>query len=536
MATSHLSDFLQNLRGAVLRRDGAGLTDGQLLAAFIEQRNEAAITALVRRHGAMVWGVCRRVLANHHDAEDAFQATFLVLVRKATAVVPREMVGNWLYGVACQTARKARTTTGKRKARERQVTAMPEPAAVEQDLWNDLQPLLDRELSLLPDKYRVPIVLCDLEGKTRKEAARQVGVPDGTLAARLARGQVLLAKRLGRQGLMLSGGSLAVLLSRDAATAGVPASVLSTTIKAATVFAAGKTAAAGVLSVNAVALTEGVLKTMLLAKLKIATAVLLVVGFTGVAALGVTLEARGAEIGHAQAQERPVAPPLKTEPPPPEKKVELDLADLGYFPPAMALVVKGQSHIRWLKYQHLDPELQRVYPLADLVLPIPNVEDLAADDADALKAMRQARRKVLWQRLSELDAAEELLAQPDAKPPIRVINVPITYRLLNVEEAAAKKQGIAKIQASLKELAQGTDEKAEQQALDKIESAVKEMKDKDGRQLRRQTYAKLLAIARLEASLDDLAQSKDDKSEKEALAKVEKALAELKQKIPPAKK
>ena len=197
----------------------------------------------------MVWGVCRRVLANHHDAEDAFQATFLVFVRKAASIASPELLANWLYGVAHQTALKARATTAKRQARERQVTQMPEPAATEPDLWHDLQPLLDQELSRLPDKYRVAIVLCDLEGKTRKEAARQLGVPDGTLAARVARGRALLAKRLKRHGLAVSGGALAMVLAQSAASAGVPAAVVSSTIKAAKLFAAGPAAATGVISV-----------------------------------------------------------------------------------------------------------------------------------------------------------------------------------------------------------------------------------------------------------------------------------------------
>jgi DNA-directed RNA polymerase specialized sigma24 family protein len=118
MATSLMSDVIQHLRRAVLLRDGAGLTDGQLLEDYVSRLDKAALAALVRRHGPMVWGVCCRVLRNHHDAEDAFQATFLVLVRKAASVVPREMVANWLYGVAYQTALKARATTAKRRGRE----------------------------------------------------------------------------------------------------------------------------------------------------------------------------------------------------------------------------------------------------------------------------------------------------------------------------------------------------------------------------------------------------------------------------------
>src|SRR5438105_2137204 len=127
MATNHLGRVLQTLRGATLH-DEAGLTDGQLLERYVRAREETAFAALVRRHGPMVWGVCRRVLRGHQDAEDAFQATFLVLVRKAASVGSKELVANWLYGVAHQTALKARATLARRGAREKQVTAMPEPA------------------------------------------------------------------------------------------------------------------------------------------------------------------------------------------------------------------------------------------------------------------------------------------------------------------------------------------------------------------------------------------------------------------------
>src|SRR6478736_1609338 len=120
-----------------------GLSDGQLLERFVARGEGASLEALVLRHGPMVWGVCRRVLGNHQDAEDAFQVSFLLLVRKAACVIPREMVANWLYGVAHQTLFKEKATTEKRRTRERQVTVMPEPAVHDPDLWNDLQPLLD---------------------------------------------------------------------------------------------------------------------------------------------------------------------------------------------------------------------------------------------------------------------------------------------------------------------------------------------------------------------------------------------------------
>jgi RNA polymerase sigma factor (sigma-70 family) len=286
MATSQTSGVIQHLRRTVLLREGAGLTDGQLLGCFIEHRDDAAFAALVRRHGPMVWGVCRRLL-NQHDAEDAFQATFLVLVRKAVSVVPRERVANWLYGVAHQTALQARRTAARRRAREKQVTEMPEPAVAEPDLWLDLQPLLDQGLSRLPDKYRVVIVLCDLEGKTRKEVAEQFGLPEGTVGSRLARARAMLAKRLARRGLTVPGAALAAVLSEDVASAGVPTSVLSSTLNAASVFAAGRAAATGAISPTVAALTEGVLKAMLVSKLKLGVAVLAVVGALGLGVAGV---------------------------------------------------------------------------------------------------------------------------------------------------------------------------------------------------------------------------------------------------------
>jgi RNA polymerase sigma factor (sigma-70 family) len=283
MPTSRVSEVIQYLRRTVLLPDGTPLTDGHLLSRFVEGRDEDAFAALVKRHGPMVWGVCRRLLSNHHDAEDAFQATFLVLVRKAATVLPREMVANWLYGVASMTATRGRIAAAKARRRERQVAEMPEPAVAEPDRWEDLRPLLDQELTRLPDPYRVVVVLCDVEGKTRKEVARQLGLPEGTVASRLARARAMLAKRLARHGLAMSGGALAVVLLQKAASAGVPNSVSCSTIKAANLMAAGQ-AAVGIISARAAALTERVLKTMLLSKLKTTVAafvVLTVICFGG---------------------------------------------------------------------------------------------------------------------------------------------------------------------------------------------------------------------------------------------------------------
>jgi RNA polymerase sigma factor (sigma-70 family) len=286
MAIQQLSRVIDAVRSASLPPEEANLTDRQLLERYVHSREEAAFAAIVQRHGPMVWGVCRRMLRSHQDAEDAFQATFLVLVRKAPGVVS---VGNWLYGVAQQTALGARASAARRRTREMQVTAMPEPAAKNPDAGNDLRGVLDVELSRLPAKYREAIVLCDLEGRTRREAAEQLGLPDGTVATRLATARTMLARRLARQGAGLTSALLAAALAEHAASAGMPASVASNTIKAATLFAAGQATTAGI-SLHAVSLAEGVLKTMLLTKLKIAAVTVGVLlatgGFLGTAFVG----------------------------------------------------------------------------------------------------------------------------------------------------------------------------------------------------------------------------------------------------------
>jgi RNA polymerase sigma factor (sigma-70 family) len=310
MVTDQTSRVIQHLRHAALLRDGAGLSDGQLLGCFVERRDEAAFAALVKRHGPMVWGVCHRLL-NPQDAEDAFQATFLVLVRKAATVLPREMVGNWLYGVAHQTVLHARRTAARRKGRERQVANMPEPAVTDEDRWPDLQPLLDEELSRLPHNYRAVIVLCDLEGKTRKEVARQLGVPDGSVAGWLARARAMLAKRLTHRGVALSGGALAAVLAQQAVSAGVPDSVVDSTIKAASLSAAGKAARAGAISAKVAALTEGVVKAMLFTKLKAVSAVVLILGIVATGTTFLASRTAAGQEGRQPVAEKPVKPAAK---------------------------------------------------------------------------------------------------------------------------------------------------------------------------------------------------------------------------------
>jgi RNA polymerase sigma factor (sigma-70 family) len=289
MAAVRLSQVVRALRDVLTAREAAGLTDADLWRRYVGGRDDTALEALVRRHGPMVLGVCRRILRHEQDAEDAFQATFLVLVRKAASLQSPHILASWLHGIARRTALGARSAAARRRARE---AAVPPQVGVPDDARDDLRRVLDEELGRLPEKYRIAVVLCDLEGKTRKEAARQLGWAEGTAASRLARGRGLLARRLARRG--FAGALLAAALADGAAPACVPPGLVVSTV------AAGVSAAGAALPGPAAALAEGVLKSMLLTKLKSVTAVLLVLG---VGTLGA-----GALVSRGRATEPPGVP------------------------------------------------------------------------------------------------------------------------------------------------------------------------------------------------------------------------------------
>ncbi len=364
MATSTPCDVSRT----TVPRDEAEWTDGQLLECFVTTHDPAAFAALVQRHGPMVMGVCCRVLNNHHDAEDAFQAVFFVLVKKAHSVKPQERVANWLYGVACQTAQNARAKAARRNRRERPLDESTEPAAGGHDPFSNLAPVLDRELLGLPRRYRTAIVLCDLEGKTRKEVAGQLGVPEGTLSGWLTRGRAMLAKRLARQGLAGSVAALS-LLPQKASAAVSPALVLSTT-DAATLIAAGQSAAA-LIPGEVAALTEGVLKAMFLTRLKLASLVLLL------AALGLIgpLLFVGAQ-QRATSEDRKDGPPAEGRYAAPALKVGKRYV---FMPasgqaalPARGVVVLERPVNNWVKVDHGEDEVGWVN-LAHVVAIVPAV-------------------------------------------------------------------------------------------------------------------------------------------------------------------
>jgi RNA polymerase sigma-70 factor (ECF subfamily) len=247
--------------------------DRELLERFVTAQDQSAFTALVQRHGPMVLGVCRRLLHDRHEVEDAFQATFLVLVHKARSIGRPELLGPWLHGVAYRTSARARQAA-RRRARTREAEAMPDSDPAVEAVWRDLRQVLDEELGRLAQKYRVPMVLVYLEGKTTDEVARQLGCPRGTVLSRLARGRERMRDRLVRRGVALSVWVLAGVLKAKAAPAAVPVAVANGTIKAAVLTAAGK-ATTGAVSATVAALTKGVLRTMFLNKVKAAVAVVL---------------------------------------------------------------------------------------------------------------------------------------------------------------------------------------------------------------------------------------------------------------------
>ncbi len=280
MSTGQLGTVVRYLRRMARAPARGEPRDRHLLERFVTHREDAAFAALVERHGPMVLGVCQRVLQDGHDAEDAFQATFLVLARKAGAIRRQASVGSWLYGVAYRTSLRAKAQAARRRAREREASGMqpvptcPAPAA--ESARQDLRPLIDAELALLPEKYRAPLVLCYLEGKTNTEAARQLGWSKGTVSGRLARARDVLRRRLARRGLAISAGALLLALSSPALAVPVPQALLSSTIQAATLSVAGS-AAAGAATSTAASLAEGVLHMMFLTKLKLTTAIALLV-------------------------------------------------------------------------------------------------------------------------------------------------------------------------------------------------------------------------------------------------------------------
>jgi RNA polymerase sigma factor (sigma-70 family) len=247
----------------------AGLSDRQLIERFHHRRDEAAaeaaFAALVARHGPMVLGVCRQLLVDHHLAEDAFQATFLVLVQQARRLWVKDSLAPWLHRVALRVASRAMASTVRRREHERRAAEQKPTLVYDEDKLEDLLGPLHKEIDGLPERYRVAVILCDLQGLSHERAARQLGWPVGTVKSRLARARQLLRSRLTGRGF----GSPTILLITEAATNSVDAAVslrmAESTLQMARLVTKAPTT--GVISVRAANLAEEVLKAMFLSKL-----------------------------------------------------------------------------------------------------------------------------------------------------------------------------------------------------------------------------------------------------------------------------
>jgi RNA polymerase sigma factor (sigma-70 family) len=276
MANAQLGPVIQHIWKLASRPDIVHQSDEFLLDRYVTERDETAFEVLVRRHGPLVLGVCRHMLRHTQDAEDAYQATFLVLARRAASIRNTKALVSWLHGVAYRTAMKAKRDAARRRAHEMQARTWLQADPSLEMAWREVQAALDEEIQRLPETLRGPFVLCCLMANSHADAARQLGLKEKTVSSRLARARTKLQRRLARRGLALSAVLAATAVLPAVSAASVPALLTESTIHAALLFAAPGAGTANALPANVVSLAKGATKTMVLAKVKIATALLIV--------------------------------------------------------------------------------------------------------------------------------------------------------------------------------------------------------------------------------------------------------------------
>jgi RNA polymerase sigma factor (sigma-70 family) len=278
MSSAEVSAVLRHIRHLAAARHAHEVPDDQLLARFVARRDEDAFATLLKRHGPMVLGVCRSVLRNLHDAEDAFQAAFLLLAQKAGSIQRRESVSGWLYRVAYHLAVRTGAAASRRRVHETRAVTMPSADPLLDMSLREVRGVLFEELEKLPEQYRTLLVLCALEEKSRDEAARLLGWSRNAVKGKLERGRELLRSRLRRRGLELPAGLFAAALAVNSASGQVSATLVDSTLRAAVQAAAGAGAVAGAVSAEVAALVQGASKTLFPGKTRIATALFLAIG------------------------------------------------------------------------------------------------------------------------------------------------------------------------------------------------------------------------------------------------------------------
>jgi RNA polymerase sigma factor (sigma-70 family) len=289
-----------------------GPSDAELLDRFIRRQDDSAFALLVERHGAMVRGVCQRMLRDPHAVEDAFQATFLILVQKAASLGKPELLANWLYGVAYRTALHARAQAARRSHHEREAASMSPESVPSDDARRELLAALDEALESLPEKFRVPLILCYLEGKTNEQAAHQLGWPTGSISARLARGREMLRDRLLSRYSELLSAFLVGVLAESARSSTVPALLAGRTVQAARGMLQGETLGVKLMSPSVGSLMADTLAGMRVAKLKKAIGLVLVFVLTAGVTFAMSTGAVTLQVGSDPPSTQPAA--VRTRP------------------------------------------------------------------------------------------------------------------------------------------------------------------------------------------------------------------------------
>jgi RNA polymerase sigma factor (sigma-70 family) len=316
MSSSALADGIRHLRGQLAAHERHAESDEQLLHAFLSRRDDSAFAVLVRRHGPMVLHVCRRVLGHEQDAEDAFQAVFLVLARNAASLRNKTLLASFLHGTAYRTAMKAKQSAARRRKHEGRTPARPQADPAEELSWREVRALLDEEIARLPAKYHIVFVFFYLENLSRAETARRLGLTDAAVAKRLAEARKRLAQRLTRRGVELTAVLAATSLATPSASA-LPAGLMASTLKVVLATTAGE-GLAGVVSASVAELVKDAATTMMVSKAKIATIVFLSLSLLGGAGVWLNAQPKAtvplpAQPSAATADDKPKAAPSKPE-------------------------------------------------------------------------------------------------------------------------------------------------------------------------------------------------------------------------------
>ncbi len=466
MPLRQLQALIGRLRRVVGAAEQTGPSDAQLLERWVQLRDEAAFEVLLWRHGPLVLGVCRRLLRDAGDAEDAFQATFLTLLRKAASIRRGESVAGWLYRVAYRASLKA--SAARRASPGSLPDDLPDGASEGDVAWRDLRPVLDEEVNGLPLRYRTAFVLCCLQGKTNAEAAAELGCPVGTVLSRLSWARRRLRERLTKRGVAASAALLGVALTERLVHA-APAALVQATFRAGLEFASG--AGGGAVSAKVLTLTQEVLRAMMIARLKTGAAVLaatlMLLGGGAVAYQSWAAERPGTESrGQTPAEPRPARAPAPQKPAdaPPQKDyqdapsqqegvllvVGTQLKDKEKCEPERLVEVKvGETLLRFRRLKVGDKvEAGQMLGLIDPTLAL---NDIAIREADleAARADATASEKTRDEAMQRYKVLQNLQGRnPAAVTDEEMRGARITYERY-AQEAVAKKANVVKAEREL---------------------------------------------------------------------------------------